>query len=135
MTDIRSTWIVDRLEHDGNFHQLMKLLQHDDDSLSRYLRRTTNFTSPRAQDEIIELFSRAVVTKVANDVQKDGFFAVMVDGTQDVTSTEQESVCFRHVDAELNIIEDFVGLYEEHLGDVVRVGAHLELAGLGEAQG
>ncbi|XP_072169903.1 zinc finger MYM-type protein 1-like [Diadema setosum] len=36
----------------------------------------------------------------------------MVDGTQDITSTEQESICFRHVDAELRVKEDFVGLYE-----------------------
>ena len=32
-----------------------------------------------------------------------------MDRTQGVTSTEQESLCFRQVDAELKIKEDFVG--------------------------
>nr|XP_054761170.1 zinc finger MYM-type protein 1-like [Lytechinus pictus] len=99
-------------EVDGNFHHLMELLRVDDDGLSSYLRRKTNFTSPKAQEEIIDMLAREVVTKVVHGIQEDGPFAVMVDGTQDITSTEQESICFRHVDDELHINEDFVGLYE-----------------------
>ncbi|XP_014671819.1 PREDICTED: uncharacterized protein LOC106812448 [Priapulus caudatus] len=36
----------------------------------------------------------------------------MVDGTQDISGVEQESICFRHVDDNLHVHEDFVGLYE-----------------------
>jgi len=35
-----------------------------------------------------------------------------MDGTQDVSGTEQQSVCLRFVDKDLNIHESFVGLYE-----------------------
>nr|XP_054761268.1 uncharacterized protein LOC129267648 [Lytechinus pictus] len=100
-------------EVDGNFHHLMELLRVDNDGLSSYLRRKRNFTSHKAQEEIIYMLAREVVTKVVHGIQEGGPFAViMVDGTQDITSTEQESICFRHVDDELHIKEDFVGLYE-----------------------
>ena len=35
----------------------------------------------------------------------------MLDGTQDVTGQEQESLCVRHVDENLNVFETFLGLY------------------------
>ena len=34
-----------------------------------------------------------------------------MDGTQDISGVEQVSICLRHVDDELKIHEDFVGLY------------------------
>ena len=38
-------------------------------------------------------------------------FALIIDGTQDISGEEQISVCLRHVDDSLDVHEDFVGLY------------------------
>lgn len=38
-------------------------------------------------------------------------FSVIVDGTQDVSGAEQESVCLRYVDHDLVPHEEFIGLY------------------------
>ena len=45
-------------------------------------------------------------------MKKDGVFAVIVDGTQDINGAEQESICIHHVDDKLNVHEDFLGLYK-----------------------
>jgi len=39
-------------------------------------------------------------------------FAIIMDGTQDVRGKEQESICIRYVDKNLEVHETFVGLYE-----------------------
>lgn len=38
-------------------------------------------------------------------------FSVIVDGTQDVSGAEQESVCLRYVDHDLVPHKEFIGLY------------------------
>ena len=37
---------------------------------------------------------------------------MIVDGTQDISGTEQESICIRYVDDALTVHEEFVGFYE-----------------------
>ena len=44
-------------------------------------------------------------------MESNGQFALIMDGTQDINGTEQISVSLRHVDDDLIIYEDFVGLY------------------------
>ena len=39
---------------------------------------------------------------------------MIVDGTQDVPGQEQESVCLRYVDHDLNPHEEFIGMYSVH---------------------
>ena len=39
-------------------------------------------------------------------------FSVIMDGTQDISGTEQESICLRYIDENLDVHEEFVGLYE-----------------------
>ena len=81
----------------GNYLQLLKLRSEDDADLQVYLRNTTNFTSPRAQDEMMEMFSHYILRELVSDIQKNTYFAVIADGTQDVSCQEQESICLRHV--------------------------------------
>ena len=61
--------------------QLLKLRSEDDPNLQVYLRETTNFTSPRGQEEMIEMFSHCILREVISDIQKNGCFAVIVDRT------------------------------------------------------
>lgn len=39
-------------------------------------------------------------------------YSIIIDGTQDITGKEKESIYFRYVDNDLVPHEDFVGLYE-----------------------
>ena len=108
-------------ESNGNFLQLLKLRREDVPDLEMYLKNTTNFTSPCAQNEMVEMFSHQILARIVSDVQKNEFFAVIADGTQDISGQEQESFCLRHVDSDLYVHEDFIGLYEvpSTTGDVL----------------
>ena len=97
---------------EGNFIQLLNLFRHGDSGLDEYLKRSITFTSPQSQEEIIHMFSSTIVRTIAEGIAMNGPIGVMVDGTQDINGEEQESICFRHVDDDLHVHEDFVGLYE-----------------------
>ena len=45
-------------------------------------------------------------------MNKNEYFAIIVNGTQDITGAEQESICIRHVMDDFTIREDFVGVYK-----------------------
>ena len=70
---------------DGNYQQLLKLRAEDDSNFSEYLNYTTNFTSPQAQQEVMELFSHSIITQITDQIRTNTFFAIMIDGTQDIT--------------------------------------------------
>ena len=108
-------------ESDGSYLQLLKLRTEDVPDLQMYLRNTTNFTSPGAQNEMIEMFSHQILRNIVSDIQQNEFYAVTADGTQDISGQEQESFCLRHVDSDLYVHEDFIGLYEvpSTTGDVL----------------
>ena len=72
--------------------QLLKLQADDDEDIRQYLMQTTNFISPQAQQEIMELFSHTRVRQISREINQNEQFEVMVDGTQDVSGKEQECV-------------------------------------------
>ncbi|KAF0312516.1 Zinc finger MYM-type protein 1 [Amphibalanus amphitrite] len=39
-------------------------------------------------------------------------FSVIVDGTQDISGNEQQSICVRYVDKDFNVQEEFLGFYQ-----------------------
>ena len=63
---------------DGNCQQLLKLRAEDDSNFSEYLDYTTNFTSPQAQQEVMELFSHSIITKITDQIRTNTFFAIMM---------------------------------------------------------
>ena len=63
-----------------------------------WLKRRTIFTSPDNQNEVLSMFSHAILRNIINDVKENVHFSIIIDGTQDITGTEQESICFRYVD-------------------------------------
>lgn len=69
-------------------------------------------TSWKIQNELIDMFSHNILRQLSTDIQKAGPFSIIVDGTQDITGCEQESICIRFVDqATLEPVEVFIGLY------------------------
>lgn len=69
------------------------------------------FSSPQEQNEIMEMFCNDILWNLANDIRIQHFFAIIVDGTQDITDAEQEPICISYVYEDLNVTEMFVGLY------------------------
>jgi hypothetical protein len=97
---------------DGNYIQLLKLRATDVPVLTQWLERKIDMTSHPIQNEILEMFGQGIVRNICKSVQQAGNFAIIVDGTQDISGIEQMSICIRHVDNDLHAHEDFLGLYE-----------------------
>jgi len=49
---------------------------------------------------------------VAKRLQEAKFFSVMADECVDCTNNEQLAVCFRYVDDNMFVHEEFIGLYQ-----------------------
>ena len=67
------------------------------------------------------MFSHQILRTIISEIQQNEFYAVTADGTQDVAGQVQESFVLRHVDSDLYVHEDFIGLYEipSTTGDVL----------------
>jgi len=54
--------------------------------------------------------SHSVLRKLMETIKsKSVQFVVIVDGTQDCSGSEQESICIRHIDDQVNVHETFTG--------------------------
>ena len=53
-----------------------------------------------------------VLRNIAARIQKAPFFAILVDETTDVSNEEQAVVIIRWVDDQLQVHQDFIGLYK-----------------------
>ena len=96
----------------GNFMQLLKLRASDVPGLQEWMERKVNMTHSDIQNEILEMYSHSVVRNIVKQIQETDSFAVIVDGTQDISRKEQMSICIRYVDKDLCPHEEFLGLYE-----------------------
>jgi len=103
-------------------------LRSDDASeLRQWLMRKTDFTSWLVQNEILEMISHSILRKIIQNIQDAGQFAVIVDGTQDTSGLEQESICIRYVDRNTLIPnEPFLGMYEMSTTTGHRLAAMVE---------
>lgn len=106
---------------EGNFKELLRLRSQDCPELAAWLNRKENFTHHDIQNEVLRLMSHEILRAIVGDVISSGdaaavqfgsYFSVIVDGTQDVSGLEQESISIRFVDADLQVHEEFVGFYE-----------------------
>lgn len=75
--------------------------------------RTIAYTSPKSQNEILKIMACIIIRGIASEIRSLTLvqFFVVVDGTQDISGVEQESVCLRYVDHDLVPHEEFIGLY------------------------
>lgn len=100
-------------DSESNFFQLLKLRECDNPEISQWLKRKGDkYLSPDVQNEILQLMSLSILRSIAKNVQDACYFTVMADESVDISNREQLVICFRWVDQELLVHEDFVGLYE-----------------------
>lgn len=101
-------------ENQGNLRQLLKVRSEDVNVLKLWLERTTNFLSPESQNEMLQIICHNVQRQIVKAINGNGVsrqYGLVVDGTQDCSGLEQESICIRHVDESLEVCEVFLGLY------------------------
>jgi hypothetical protein len=101
----------------GNLQGLLNLRETDCPDLKVWRNtRYKNYTSWAIQNELLELMSHAVVRQMCINIRAAGAFAVMVDGTTDITVQEQESIVVRYVDHDLVPQEVFLGFFAQSNG-------------------
>lgn len=77
-------------------------------------RKTYKYTSPDMQNEILQVMSHTILRNVADNLRHGRFYTfytIMADETTEQSNREQVILVLRHVDSELNVHEEFVGLY------------------------
>ena len=100
-------------ESDSNFLQLLKFLGDDDALVHDWLKRKqSKYTSHEIQNELLKLMAHRVLHNVADHLQKSPFLSIMIDKTTDVSNQEQVTIVMRRVDEDLEVYEEFLGLYQ-----------------------
>lgn len=80
--------------------------------INDWLQKTNDkYTSPEIQNEILKLMSRSILQDIVKCIQLADFFTIMVDECVDGANQEQLVLCFRHVEEDLSVQENFIGLY------------------------
>ncbi|XP_053323828.1 zinc finger MYM-type protein 1-like [Spea bombifrons] len=98
-------------DNDGNFKQFLLARADDLPYLKKWITHKMEYMSPDIQNEILQLLSHSVLHLIRKKIGNNAF-AVIVDGTQDISGQEQESFCIRYVDQDFYPHEDFIGLYQ-----------------------
>ncbi|XP_053398113.1 zinc finger MYM-type protein 1-like [Mercenaria mercenaria] len=102
-------------DNNSNFIQLLKLHGQADDSILTWLeKKTDKFTSGDIQNEILQIMALGILRRVAANIGTNRFYSIMVDEATDQSNREQVVLVLRHVDSDLNVHEDFIGLYLVH---------------------
>ena len=68
--------------------------------------------NPAIQNEMLELMSASVLRLITKDLQSAEMFAIMAVECVDISNREQLSICFQWVDSDLDVHEEFIGLYQ-----------------------
>ena len=93
-------------EINSNFTQLLMLRTEEDENFVQWLeRKQMKYTSPKIQNEMIEIMALGLLRDIAKSIQLAEFYTIMVDETGDASNLEQLVLCLRWVDEELNIHE------------------------------
>lgn len=98
-------------DNKSNFIQLLKLHGESDSSILAWLeKKKEKYTSTDIQNEMLLVMALKILRDVAAHIREDGFFSIMVDETTDQSNREQVVIVIRHVDSDLNVQEEFIGL-------------------------
>ncbi|CAN7939978.1 unnamed protein product, partial [Ixodes hexagonus] len=97
---------------DGNLRLLLDERSQDVPAWEMWMKRRDKWLSADVQNEVIEIMSHELLRGIIQEVKHSTFFSIIADGTTDVSSSEQFSLCIRFVDPDtFHVKEIFVGLY------------------------
>ena len=86
--------------------------------------RNAVYTSPKMQNDIINIMARIVRQKICTSVQEAGFYSILADETKDMSKQEQLSIVIRYVHG-TSVVERFLtfviasDLTAEHLSKYI----------------
>ena len=114
-------------ECENNFIQLLKLRGNDDPKVYDWIaRKSSKYTSPVIQNELLQIMSLNILREIACQLQTTPYFTMMADECTDLSNSEQLVLCFRWVDDQLNVHEEFTGLY--HISDTSALTLYTKIA-------
>lgn len=73
-------------------------------------RKSDKYTGHDMQNEILQVMTLRIVREIAGNIQSSKF-TIMVDETTDISTSEQVVVVLHWVNENLEVHEDFIGLY------------------------
>ena len=98
----------------GNFLELLNLRSKDiswlGEKMKSQLEAQRQWTSPKIQNEILEIMSAVMRDKIVEDVKKSFGYSIIVDETSDICRVEQVAICLRFTMAG-ETRECFIGFY------------------------
>ena len=86
----------------------------DCDFLREWIVQRQNWTSHDIQNEIFEIMAHTVLCQVTYKIRAHKYYSIVVDEATDVSFKEQVSICIRHVSDDMEIHENFLGLYDHN---------------------
>lgn len=99
----------------GNFLELLHLRSKDipwlAEKMQSQLDAHMQWTSPRIQNEILNIMSDVVLESISKDVKKSPGYSIIVDETSDISRVEQVAICLRYI-IEGETKESFIGFYD-----------------------
>lgn len=99
-------------DSESNLIQLLQLRAEDDPRILQWLRKSQQkYTSHENQNEILRIMANVVQRTILEKISQSPFITIMVDETTDITNKEQLAFVIRHVDENLSVSEDFLGMY------------------------
>lgn len=110
-----SSNIDDSEGRNGNFQQLVHACSKFDPILKQHLEmhQKVHYLSPKIQNELIHIIGSKVQQQILSSVRKFKYYAIILDGTTDVSRIEQMCVILRYVyfdeaDRKWQIRESFI---------------------------
>ena len=100
-------------ENDSNFWQLLELMAKNDPVLTKWLeKKHWKYCHHEIQNELLEIMALEVLRELLDEIRESGFYSFMCDETTDLSNAEQCTNVLRWVNDSLEVMEDFIGLYE-----------------------
>lgn len=111
--------LEDPIENDGNFRSLLRFrMAAGDDALKKHLLESNIcYTSPKIQNELIDICGNIIQQKIVAKINRSGGFSILADETTDISGVEQFSLCIRYVDEIVDVLtlrEDFLKFVPMH---------------------
>lgn len=111
-------------ESDSNLKQLLRMKAEDDPVLLEWLKRKENvYTSPDIQNEILKIMGLQIFRMISKEIHTSPFLTIMADETTDISNKEQVALVVRRVTDDLEVYEEFLGLYTVASTDAAMISA------------
>lgn len=86
---------AEHAEPNGNLWRTLKLMALYAQDLPHLMARTTNYTSPDVQNELLSLMANSVLREIVREINSAAYFTIMIDETTDTSNREQAVICIR----------------------------------------